>query len=404
MASQQDIFDDAVAQQRRGNHKGAVKRFKLVLKQSPDHPQILNLCARSLAELNDFRTAESLLNRAIKSAPDHAESYGNLGSMLELGGKLEAAAEAYDRVRSLNPESPFGHVKFADACQNMERYGDALKAYEQALTIDPDDANAWRGLSRVSMFEGDWEKGLDAADRALSRDPGNSLLLAIKSVAYSELGRKDETAELVNFEKLIEVQHFSAPDGYADMKSFNDALCAHCLAHPTLVYEPSGKSTMKGHQTDDISQDGEETPISPLRDMIVDAIRGYQTTHPIDPSHPFLAQKPDQWGAYIWATVLDSSGHQSSHIHPSGWLSGVYYVKIPDVISASSEDKAGWIEFGEAARYPHAKAENDVCFYQPKEGMVVLFPSYFYHRTVPFESDDQRISIAFDIVPVTPAE
>jgi tetratricopeptide (TPR) repeat protein len=404
LASQQDIFDDAVAHQRRGNHKGAVKRFKLVLKQSPDHPQILNLCARSLAELNDFRSAESLLNRAIKSDPDHAESYGNLGSMLELDGKFEAAAEAYDRVRSLNPESPFGHVRFADACQKMERYGDALKAYERGLAIDPDDANAWSGLSRVSMFEGEWEKGLDSADRALSRDPGNSLLLAIKSVAFSELGRKGETAELVNFEKLIEVQHFSAPDVYADMKSFNDALCAHCLAHPTLVYEPSGKSTMKGHQTDDISQDGDKTPISPLRDMIVDAIRGYQKTHPLDPSHPFLAQKPDQWGAYIWATVLESSGHQASHIHPSGWLSGVYYVKIPDVISASSEDKAGWIEFGEAARYPHSKAENDVRLYQPQEGMVVLFPSYFYHRTVPFESDDQRISIAFDIVPVDQAE
>jgi len=33
--------------------------------------------------------------------------------------------------------------------------------------------------------------------------------------------------------------------------------------------------------------------------------------------------------------------------------------------------------------------------------MLVLFPSYFYHRTEPFESQDQRISIAFDIVPLS---
>jgi tetratricopeptide (TPR) repeat protein len=30
---------------------------------------------------------------------------------------------------------------------------------------------------------------------------------------------------------------------------------------------------------------------------------------------------------------------------------------------------------------------------------MYLFPSYFYHRTIPFESDGQRISIAFDILP-----
>jgi hypothetical protein len=31
---------------------------------------------------------------------------------------------------------------------------------------------------------------------------------------------------------------------------------------------------------------------------------------------------------------------------------------------------------------------------------MILFPSYFYHRTVPFRSDDYRISIAFDIIPL----
>jgi hypothetical protein len=30
----------------------------------------------------------------------------------------------------------------------------------------------------------------------------------------------------------------------------------------------------------------------------------------------------------------------------------------------------------------------------------VLFPSYFWHRTLPFEAAETRISIAFDAVPV----
>jgi hypothetical protein len=31
--------------------------------------------------------------------------------------------------------------------------------------------------------------------------------------------------------------------------------------------------------------------------------------------------------------------------------------------------------------------------------MVALFPSYLFHRTIPFAGPDKRISIAFDLCP-----
>ena len=34
-------------------------------------------------------------------------------------------------------------------------------------------------------------------------------------------------------------------------------------------------------------------------------------------------------------------------------------------------------------------------------GDMVLFPSYLYHRTLPFESDAERICVAFDVIPET---
>ncbi len=32
------------------------------------------------------------------------------------------------------------------------------------------------------------------------------------------------------------------------------------------------------------------------------------------------------------------------------------------------------------------------------EGRVFLFPSYLYHRTIPFSGPEQRICIAFDVL------
>jgi hypothetical protein len=31
--------------------------------------------------------------------------------------------------------------------------------------------------------------------------------------------------------------------------------------------------------------------------------------------------------------------------------------------------------------------------------MLVLFPSYMYHGTTPFDGEDYRTTIAFDVVP-----
>jgi hypothetical protein len=36
----------------------------------------------------------------------------------------------------------------------------------------------------------------------------------------------------------------------------------------------------------------------------------------------------------------------------------------------------------------------------PRACELILFPSYFRHATVPHDSDDPRISIAFDILPL----
>ncbi len=397
--SPEAIYDEADRLQRQGNHKESVKLCERLFKMAPDHPQVLNMYAFSIAQLGDLSKAREMLEKAIKIDPDYPQGWANLGVVLNMCGDHEAAAQIGDQYRKRNPDSEIGHMGFANACHDLERFGEALAAYEQALAITPENPLLWSNLSRVCLFEGEWKKALEAADQALTHYPGNPKLLAYKSTAMTELGQRDEVAKLFDFDRLVEVKEFSAPEGYADLNSFNDAVCAHSLDHPSLTYEPGIKSTVKGHQTTDFSEDKDQGPIAPLLEMIDGAVREYQKTHPIDATHPFLAQLPDSWDYSIWATVLGSQGHQKPHYYTVGWLSGVYYAKIPDVITADTETKAGWIELGRVQEYPKSKAEPLVRSYQPYEGMVILFPSFIYHRTEPFESEDKRISIAFDIRP-----
>jgi len=400
-SSLQTKFEQARAMQRQGNHKGAVKRLRLILGKNPNNPLILNLMSLSLAKTGDVAKARAALEKAVKSDPGHAASWTNLGAMYLNERNLEAAADAFRHLCELTPDTLGGLIKYGDVCLDLDRFEEAERVYQEAATLAPDDANVLFGLAQSKMFLGRWHEGEEVVNRALAIEPGHTYLLSIKALVDLELGHFESVRQLFDFDGLIEMVDFGKPEGLEDMKAFNDALCEHALNHHSIVYEPRGKATLKGYQTSDLTEDEDKGPVALLVTLIEQAVRNYQETHGLDAAHTFLAQRPDRWSIYLWATVLESQGHQAAHFHPSGWLSGVYYARVPDVIASGDENEDGWIEFGRMEKYTKAKAEPVVRTYQPKEGRAVFFPSYLYHLTKPFESDEKRISFAFDIIPAT---
>ena len=95
--------------------------------------------------------------------------------------------------------------------------------------------------------------------------------------------------------------------------------------------------------------------------------------------------------------LLKKLGNQNSHNHPSGWVSGVVYLKVPKKISGNE----GKIEFStHGYNFPKINSKIKKQVILPQEGSLILFPSLLYHKTIPFVSDEERISIAFDIYPI----
>jgi hypothetical protein len=100
-----------------------------------------------------------------------------------------------------------------------------------------------------------------------------------------------------------------------------------------------------------------------------------------------------------WSVRLRTAGFHNNHVHPRGWISSAFYVDLPDSMrEASTHD--GCLAFGQPGilTAPLLHAEHVV---RPQPGMLVLFPSYFWHGTVPFASDQTRLTVAFDVLPDT---
>ena len=111
--------------------------------------------------------------------------------------------------------------------------------------------------------------------------------------------------------------------------------------------------------------------------------------------HPFLSrlsQDIDFIGS--WSVRLRQKGFHKSHYHSEGWLSGVLYVDVPAEVKINGH---GWLVFGRPDISGVDMTEDYAV--KPQEGNVVFFPSYIWHGTNPILSNQQRLTVAFDIVP-----
>lgn len=100
-----------------------------------------------------------------------------------------------------------------------------------------------------------------------------------------------------------------------------------------------------------------------------------------------------------WANINPKGGLNSAHTHPNNFLSGVYYVSLPE--------GTGQILFGDPrpqamtmmppTRQWNKYVGNEIKL-EVKEGRFVLFPAWLLHSVPVNRSDAHRISISYNIM------
>lgn len=381
-------------QRRLGEAKEILAR---ALEIEPQHVRALRTLGMVRLVSGEPTEAAGLFRRALEAVPDEPGILGNLGIALHRSGDLEGAEAAYRAALEKDDRNIETWMNLGITLQDAGRLDEAVQAYETAGARSPRNAAPQHRLAEAMLIAGRPEQALAIAEKAEVLDPGHPSGVSIRIAALQALDRGEEAARLLGLDTLIYSADLDCPPGYKDLADFNRALAEHVLKHPTLAYEPEGHATRGGRHTKDLLVD-EKGPVAALEAAVIRAVDGYLERLSPVPDHPFPGPVPRRHRLTMWAVVMDTEGHQLPHIHPSAWLSGVYYVQLPDTLGAGEEDAAGWIEFGLAPDELRWSSNMPVQLAKPAEGRMYLFPSYLYHRTIPFAGDHRRISIAFDIL------
>jgi len=348
------------------------------------------------------REAIDAYRAAVERDPGVAEVHAKLGFAWQEIGEQEAAARAFRRALEINPDLLDAHLGLGGHFHDRGRLDEAVAALERALALDPRHVIATVNLGRTLQEQGRSAEAVETYRRALALEPGQKGAQANLGIVLQELGRRDEAREVFDLERLVRILPFERVAGWGDVAAFNRDLARHIYEHPTLMLDRPARSTTNGHQTLELLHS--EAPVArALGALIEEGVRRFIEEDLRASGNRYVQDVPERWRLDTWAVVIGSGGYQSPHIHPHAFASGVYYVQLPEVISAGEDGQAGWIKFGQTR--PSDDGDPSQAGFltrvvQPGEGMMVLFPSHFWHHTIPFESDRDRICVAFDAIAV----
>lgn len=100
-----------------------------------------------------------------------------------------------------------------------------------------------------------------------------------------------------------------------------------------------------------------------------------------------------------WATVLTEGAEHRSHCHPNNFLSGVYYVRThPGADTINFHDPRNQTGIIRPPVVELTAENTDQVVVRVKNGTLLLFPSFLQHSVDANSSEQERISISFNVM------
>jgi Flp pilus assembly protein TadD len=389
---------------------------------------------------------------ALRLAPGDPKAIHGLTMAFVAAGEPETAISGLEKTLSRSPQWADGHALLSKLRWTQGERAGFARSFESAVAAMPQNLDLWREWIVALIYAEDFENALQVVSKGRSAAGEHPLFGANEAIIVSETGESERAEAL--FEPFADMddptvqvrrarhyirwgkpkaadtiiaQWMDRPDAFmfwpyasiawrmlddprwqwlegderfvgiydiAERLPPLDALAETLLGLHTLEGQPLEQSLRGGTQADGIF-----LHIDPILVALRDAIRTTVAEHvaqlPLsDERHPLLGPARDRIAfSGSWSVRLQSRGYHANHVHPEGWISSALYIALPPDMGRG---EAGFLTLGDAASTTLNVQTPPFRTIEPKPGRLVLFPSYMWHGTKPFE-EGERITVAFDV-------
>jgi tetratricopeptide (TPR) repeat protein len=99
------------------------------------------------------------------------------------------------------------------ALAKQGKYDDAIQAFDKAIQLNPNFANAWNNKGWILAKQGKYDDAIQACDKAIQLAPKNDSVWSIKGYALAKQGKYDDAIQA--FDKAIQLDPQDTFDWYA---------------------------------------------------------------------------------------------------------------------------------------------------------------------------------------------
>ncbi len=448
-------FNLAAVYTQLNDSKAAISAYRKALQLKP-HLSVAHFNLGALLQRQGLLAeAAEHYQHALERQPGYYEAWVNLGAVRQLGGDLRGAEQCYVKSLELRPDAR-GYFNLGTVLFGQGEHPRAIAAFQEALRLEPGFADAWNDLGEAFRDQGNMEEAVRCYREALRTAPGHAranynvgesyalggqweqsipyfaasdfadarervLLSLYKSSRFEDFKlRLDQfvaaekpasvllgslsTHYAINFRQQNAYQFCRHPMDYVlhtHIEALSDADCPllsqllNDVTHLAIAERKQGRLYYGMQSAGNLLQRPEPS-FQELAELIRAKVRDYER-HFAGSNEGLIRFFPKNLEfASSWYLRMKKGGYLSSHIHEEGWISGCVYLQLPD----KAGEHAGSFEYGvDGDDYPRLHDDFPTRIVDQKVGDLVLFPSSLFHRTIPFHSEQERICIAFDIMP-----
>lgn len=381
--------------------EGANDRAETALRDCLRLEPRLTEAHNSLAQLIWIRTgdlgqATEMLDQALRSYANDDALWATKAAILQGAGDARGAYECLAPRAERAQAPPVLLVRAGLSALDFDSAA-ALSLAERAMRALPESSSARNLHAAAQLGVGDAPGALRNIEASLTQTPDDQYLIALQSTAL-RLMDDERYSQLCDYRNLILPLHIEPPPPWPGLASF----LADLTASLNRLHDPHGhallfQSLRHGTETTQDLTRSADPAVRALFDAFAAPVARY-LEHIGRGGDALRRRNGGRWRFNgSWSVRLRDRGFHMSHVHPRGWISSAFYVGLPDVMADARTDE-GVLSFGKPGilTTPSLDAEYSV---RPSPGMLVLFPSYFWHGTIPFQSPQPRLTVAFDVVP-----
>jgi len=403
-----------------GRASEAVFAGERTIELTPDDAEAHTNLGNTLKELGRLDEAEASYTEAIALKPDYPEAHNNLGNTLREQGRLDKAKVSYTKAIELKPDFLEAHSNLGVMFKEMGRWEDAKASYTKSIALNPYFGEAHYQLG-VLWFERR-QYHLAAAEFLLSNIKKSEMY----SIQCSFL-QEEESTFSEKFDILVNDGEINAVMGSLALRSElkygikrSNPFCSDPLSYVvktdlnalydfesifvdtarSVLSDNSASYRNQGHLTNGVQTSGNvfkqgKVPETEIENIIRAEIEKYRIQFKCS-KEGFITNWPDYYEIKGWLVCMQSGGKLAPHMHDSGWITGSIYINVPPKSKADSGNLVLCLNDQEHVSGVEKSRQRII---DVVTGSLCLFPSSLHHYTVPFQEKEERVVLAFDVIP-----